>query len=372
MGGDHVLLDTVVVPGTTFLELALTAAAETGCDTVEELTLEAPLVLDGEGAFELQLLVEEAEESGQHAFAIYSRPQGELTTDADFESAAWTRHASGMLAVGLQSQARRSSSWPPRPGHPRAPSPSRSSRLYARLSAAGFAYGPAFTGIRAAWRRGAELFTEVALQQPYADEAARFQIHPALFDAALQGGATVLEGGEEVAGRGGMLFSWSGVSHYASGASSLRVRVTSAEGSAWSVAALDETGAPVVSVDAVTFRPVEAQQLARAGRRANDWLLGLEWVRVESRWTGAGPKPGDTRLRRASPFRPASRGAGGARRRRCGGALCGSARAERGCRGGRANARRGACRGASWWRGFGCCRRWWAGWASAYGTRGHA
>jgi len=53
--GDHVLLDTVVVPGTAFVELTLAAGREMACETLEELTLEAPLVLDEDSAVQVQL-----------------------------------------------------------------------------------------------------------------------------------------------------------------------------------------------------------------------------------------------------------------------------------------------------------------------------
>jgi acyl transferase domain-containing protein len=60
-----------------------------------------------------------------------------------------------------------------------------SAGMYDRLAAVGYGYGPAFWGLRAAWRRGDELFAEVAL--PHADDRARdgFDLHPALLDAAL-------------------------------------------------------------------------------------------------------------------------------------------------------------------------------------------
>ena len=280
---DHVLLDTVVVPGTTFLELALTAGAEVGCAVVEELTHQAPLVLEGREAFEVQLLVEEADELGRRAFAIHSRPQDEPAHEGDPERTGWTCHASGVLLPDLQAPSSSAleqlaaETWPPTGAEPL-----DVEELYDRLGAVGFAYGPAFTGIRAAWRRGGEIFTEVALERPHADEAARYQIHPALLDAAVQGGvATLGEGDGEGPPGGAMLFSWSGVRRHAQGASSLRVRVTSADGAAWSVVALDETGAPVVSVDAVVYRPVEARQLAGAHRWMRDALFGLEWVQAE-------------------------------------------------------------------------------------------
>ncbi len=100
--GDHVVLDTVIVPGTAFAEMALAAGAEVGCETVAELTFQAPLVLEGRGASELQLLVEAADESGQRAFAVHSRPQEEAAVEGDSEPAGWTCHARGVLASDLQ------------------------------------------------------------------------------------------------------------------------------------------------------------------------------------------------------------------------------------------------------------------------------
>src|SRR5262249_6320582 len=42
---DHALMGVVLFPGAAFLELALHAAARVGCEMVDELTLESPLVL---------------------------------------------------------------------------------------------------------------------------------------------------------------------------------------------------------------------------------------------------------------------------------------------------------------------------------------
>ena len=42
---DHAVGDVVLLPGTGFLELALAAGRAVGCDVVQELTLQAPLVL---------------------------------------------------------------------------------------------------------------------------------------------------------------------------------------------------------------------------------------------------------------------------------------------------------------------------------------
>ncbi|MGA2166545.1 MAG: acyltransferase domain-containing protein, partial [Solirubrobacteraceae bacterium] len=76
---DHAVMGVVLLPGTAFVELALCAGRRAGCDVVEELTLQAPLVLDaghpGAGV-QVQVAVGEADESERRPVSIYSRPDG--------------------------------------------------------------------------------------------------------------------------------------------------------------------------------------------------------------------------------------------------------------------------------------------------------
>ena len=273
---EHVLMGAVIVPGTAYVELALTAGAEIECEMLQELTLEVPLVLE-ERPVQLQLLVEEPEESGQRAFAIHSRVLEEPDEEGEQDTTGWTRHATGVLAPGLPStpsqalQRLAHETWPPQDAEPL-----DIDDFYDRTVEVGFAYGPSFMGIRAAWRRGEEIFTEVALDGQAAEQAAHYGIHPALFDAAVQGGATMLN--QESITRGLMLFSWSGVRLHETGANALRVCFSPKGETAGSVVAIDESGAPVMSVDSLTYRAVDARQLAGAGRAAHDCLFGLEWV----------------------------------------------------------------------------------------------
>src|SRR5262249_9113859 len=52
---DHRVGDSVLLPGTAFLELAMQAAARVGVGVVEELALEAPLVLPEGGAVAIRV-----------------------------------------------------------------------------------------------------------------------------------------------------------------------------------------------------------------------------------------------------------------------------------------------------------------------------
>src|SRR5207302_1305903 len=174
---DHAVLDTVLVPGTAFVELALAAGAKAGCPAVEELTLEAPLVLEEQGSVQLQLTLAAAAQDGRRALAIHARAGG---------AEDWTRHASGTLAAQADS----------------APA----------LEALSEGLGPGRLRLRFAVRG-------VRVQRP--------------------------------------------------GAASVRVRLlASAADGTLEVATYDEDGAPILTLDTLVTRPVDAGRLAdaRAGR----------------------------------------------------------------------------------------------------------
>ncbi|MGW0212311.1 type I polyketide synthase, partial [Streptomyces sp. NPDC003233] len=91
---DHAVMGAVLLPGTAFVELALRAGEQVGCELVEELTLEAPLVLPEAGGVELQLVVGAPDRSGRRSLAFHSR------SDQAPAEEPWVRHATGVLAEG--------------------------------------------------------------------------------------------------------------------------------------------------------------------------------------------------------------------------------------------------------------------------------
>ncbi|MEW9534747.1 beta-ketoacyl synthase N-terminal-like domain-containing protein, partial [Microbispora sp. NPDC049125] len=169
---DHAVLGSVILPGAAFVELVVRAGDQVGCSHIEELTLRAPLVLPERGAVQLQVVVGAADESGRRPAEIYSRSEG-----AQAET-AWTRHASAVLASGGPVEDFGFEVWPPADA-----TPLDVDGHYDRLAEMGFGYGPAFAGLKAAWRRGDEVFAEVAL--PDGVSGSGFGLHPALLDAAL-------------------------------------------------------------------------------------------------------------------------------------------------------------------------------------------
>jgi acyl transferase domain-containing protein/NADPH:quinone reductase-like Zn-dependent oxidoreductase/acyl carrier protein len=269
---DHVVLGRVIVPGAALVELALTAGRQVGCPAVEELVLQAPLVLAADAAVHVQVTVAAAGEDGRREVAIYSRPAA-AGTDGTRES---TCHARGVLTADVPPPSRFPAEWPPAGAQPVAVD-----GLYPQLADAGYDYGPAFQGVRAAWRDGEVVYTEVTLPDDTADVTA-YGIHPALLDAALHG--SLLEAGPR--STVDLPFSWSGVRVGIGGARAARVRIGPAAGSTRRVDAVDETGAPVVSVDALAVRPVDPAQLDH-GRP--DSLFAVDWSPVPVPAAGAVP-----------------------------------------------------------------------------------
>ena len=259
---DHAVFGTPILPGTAFVEMALLAAQRAGLDAIEELTLEAPLALPAEGAVQLQLSVGATDGNGRRALSVHARAE-----DAG-KDAPWTRHASGLLGAGEQAVAFDLHQWPPEGA---LPLPIEG--LYERMAAGGMSYGPAFQGLRAAWRRGEELFAEATLPDELAAEG--FALHPALLDAALH--ALALGAGEG-APAVHLPFSWSGVSVRAVGATTLRVRLGRAQDGAVFLAVADAAGEPVAAVEALASRPVTAEQLQGALGARRDPLYHLQWT----------------------------------------------------------------------------------------------
>ena len=269
---EHAVAATAILPGTAFVELALRAGQEVGAAHIQELVLEAPLIVPEQGAIQLQLTVTpKAEEEGTFEVLVHSRP--EPGADAEEEPAPFTRHASATLTdrapepLGFDA-----TDWPPAGAEAIA-----TDDLYERVAAIGLEYGPAFQGLGSAWRLGEDLYAEVALAPEQEGEAERYAIHPALLDAALH---TSFLGGDAEQGLR-LPFSFAGVfAHGAKGPSALRIRLSEAGGRLGFEGA-DAEGAPVFSIAALGAREVDPSQLGAGARPAADSLFAIEWKRVE-------------------------------------------------------------------------------------------
>ncbi|OKI02215.1 polyketide synthase [Streptomyces sp. CB02923] len=254
---DHVMGGSVLFPAAGFLELAMRAGDQVGCERVEDFVLMTPLVLAEERATQVQVLAAAADDAGARKVSVYSRPDGALDQP-------WTQHAGGTLAAGERIGDFGSAVWPPQDA------------VAADLEDfyEGTGYGPAFQGLRAVWQYEDGAYVEVALPEQVAEDAGAYGLHPVLLDAVLQSRrlAGVGTQGDQL-----LPFAWRGVSLHAGGASVLRARVEKTGEDSVSIAAVDVEGAPVLSVEELVLR---GGQLAGAGQRgaSPDALLSLEWT----------------------------------------------------------------------------------------------
>jgi acyl transferase domain-containing protein/acyl-CoA synthetase (AMP-forming)/AMP-acid ligase II/acyl carrier protein len=274
---DHVVAGRALVPATVFVELALRAGDEVGCGALDELVVLAPLDLPAATDVRVQVVVRAPDESGRRPVDIYARPH-ETGPEPN-----WTRHATGLLG---QTPAETPppdtvlAAWPPQDA-----TEVDLSDAYDSLADGGLAYGPAFRGVRAVWRRGDELFAEVRLPEAESAVAGRFGIHPALWDAALH--PPLLAGAQTGTLR--VPFAWTGVRLYAVGASDVRVRVTPTGTDTVSVTLADPAGRPVAGVESLTARELPAESGEPAADVVRRALWRPDWVAVE-------PSGGDQRV----------------------------------------------------------------------------
>ncbi|MFJ6217177.1 SDR family NAD(P)-dependent oxidoreductase [Streptomyces sp. NPDC092296] len=277
---DHTMGAAPLVPGALFVELALRAGERAGSPVVDELTLEAPLVLPADATVPLQLTVGAPDPDGRRPFAVHARPA---------TGSPWARYAAGWLAPERAGAPVPDAVWPPA-GAVR----TDAEDVYRRLAALGYGYGPAFRNLRAAWQRGDTLFADVALSEELRPSARDFTVHPALLDSALH--LLPLRAAD---GALRLPFSWAGVRLHATGADTLRLRlepVAGATGGEVSLILTDPAGGLVASVESVALRPVPAEALVAAPAVGGEPLYGVEWTPVAATDAGAGEDGGATEL----------------------------------------------------------------------------
>ncbi|MFG2747189.1 type I polyketide synthase, partial [Streptomyces chartreusis] len=281
---DHVVHGRTLLPGTAFLELALRAGDEVGCDRVHDLTLTAPLEIAEHEAVHLQVRVGPPATDGRRPVTVHSR------ADSADAGADWTVHATGRLdtapgsrkdpSFGTAPGSRKDPSFGTAPGSPADPAldtawpppgaePIDLTDCYDHLAELGFGFGPVFRGLSAAWRHGTELFTEATLPGPGHADATAFLLHPALADAAQH---AVTYGDLGTLSEGGLPFSWEGVRLHATGATTLRTRIARLDDDTVTLTATDPAGNPVLTVDALVTRPATATT-----RTTPEALFTVDW-----------------------------------------------------------------------------------------------
>ncbi len=297
---DHVILDSVILPGAALVELALHAADRVGSSQVEELTLHAPLAIATGGRVQLQVTVGPLggdgrdEHDGRRPVTIRSRPAPGRAAD----DTAWTVHASGWLSqlplpdprAAEAARTAAGGAWPPAGAMP-----VDLTGLYQRLADQGYRYGPAFQGLRGMWLDGDTVYAEVRLPEAEHPRAGHFALHPALLDAALHAMLPGVQppGAPPEGGTGLLLpFAWDGVGLQAVRATALRVRLSPAGEHAMALDITDLDGGPVASVASLRMRPLPATGFATAGSGTGAGagagsLYHLDWTPAPAAITGS-------------------------------------------------------------------------------------
>jgi acyl transferase domain-containing protein/acyl carrier protein len=289
---DYAAMGVVLLPATAFLELALYVGAQVGCDVVDELTLQAPLVLPDRDGVTLQISVSAPDDAGRRTLTIHSCLEDNSTEGEPLER-GWTRNATGLLAgstVGLSASN----------GHMQAPVSVRPpqhaesiepGRLYEQLEELGFDYGPVFQGVRAAWRWGDELFVKVTLPEDQHAPSSSFCVHPALLDAVLQPALSELRNGSGDEGEQGddktlermhLPMSFRGVRLHAAGSQSLWACLRRNEDGTLVVTVADESGELVASIDSLLTKAISHTEIASLRREDPGLLFNLKWTAMRS------------------------------------------------------------------------------------------
>ncbi|WP_231156522.1 type I polyketide synthase [Streptomyces sp. CNZ748] len=261
---DHVVHGTAVVPAAVPAELAVWAAHKAGCDTVDELTLETPLVLSRTADREIRVVVD-----ARRTITVHSRGEGET---------GWTRNAVGVAGTGTggadTGEQESLAAWPPA-GAVGVPFEDE----YARLSALGFAHGPLLRGLKQVWRRDDVLYAEVEPPTPDGADRGAFRIHPALLHAALLplGLGPIVDNDRP---EGWLPYRCTGLRVGSTGPAALRVRLAPAGENALSLTLADHNGTPVGGIASLSLAPADVARLTELGFDHHDALFRLDWAPV--------------------------------------------------------------------------------------------
>nr|WP_296778300.1 type I polyketide synthase [Rhodococcus sp. (in: high G+C Gram-positive bacteria)] len=243
---DHVVDGLVLLPGTAYLDAALSAAAvrsgrgEVGLEHVEFV---APLVVDKHDVPVLQVAVEDS----TRRFVIRSRSAAD---------SVWTINAIGRLVEG-HFDAPFVDSALPDSDTGEVTTDITGEILYPLLSAAGLQYGPAFQGIQTA-RIGAD--TVVATIDSARHAGSGHLVHPAVLDTALQCVATLASpngvSGAVVPYSMGTVRRFGPIPEHAI----VVVTRTSTDPMRADIAVTDAEGRAAVTLGGVEFRPIAPPQ----------------------------------------------------------------------------------------------------------------
>jgi acyl transferase domain-containing protein/NADPH:quinone reductase-like Zn-dependent oxidoreductase/acyl carrier protein len=176
---DHHLYQTIVVPGATYVAMALC----TGERPVElrEVIFYEPLLLTQTQVHELQLLLSVPSEAGERSFEVHSRLLSETN------SSSWVKHASGFVKALSVPGAASTGGDDGGPGVlKRRMKKVRVEDLFSHYAGLELELGPALRAIESLWQGRNEALGELVIPQSLAGRSGYQPIHPAVLDACTQ------------------------------------------------------------------------------------------------------------------------------------------------------------------------------------------
>ncbi|MDC8985476.1 type I polyketide synthase, partial [Mycobacterium marinum] len=264
----HQLGDTVVLPATALIDMALYAGEHTGCPTIDELVLQTPLTLTPDAATDLQISVAAPDEQNRRTFSVHAR-----TSEHPHQHSTWVLHASGTLSNAPST----TPPTKPLPG-PQAITKVNQESFYDQLAQHGLHYSEAFRSIQGIGKNPLNpdaICAEVAL--PADIETHGYGIHPALLDAALHPLTAALADTNTNSGPQ-LPFAIAGITLHATGASRMHVQLEPTATDTFRLSATDPVGAPVITIDSLTVRSLPDTDLTQPPtHKAQQGIFELTW-----------------------------------------------------------------------------------------------
>ena len=268
---DHQIYETVIFPGTGYLEMALAAAAQLGPEghALESVSIHSPLMLP-EGEPRVAQLVLSPVENGRASFKI-------LSLEVEDSNETWKLHAAGEITVGETAPAETG----PAPAFQGGEAVDVG-EYYQNLRDLGVDYGPTFRGVKQLWRGDGSAWGEIQLP-PEAGDVQLFHLHPALLDACFHVVGAALPHVENGSGEGDVYLPVGMgrlVVHKAAQAKAW-ARVTARLGKDTVTSDLelfDDSGQLVAELQGLTLKRASRQALRGAlQKRYDDWFYEVAW-----------------------------------------------------------------------------------------------
>nr|CAD19085.1 StiA protein [Stigmatella aurantiaca Sg a15] len=272
---DHRVGGTVVLPGTSYIEMALAAAAKgSGKKTVSlrdvELREKMSFLETASRTVQLSLIQEEA---GHSSFRLHGRS----TPDEP-----WTLHGGGTVHVeeGDGPPSADPVLWAAVETVRLQGKEVSASDAYEAMHAQGNEYGPLFRGIEQMWVRDAELVARLRVPEPLEQELPEYRFHPAALDLGLQ--ALIVLAAEHGCEGLALPTRLESIRAHASPGARMwcHVRlnpVREAASFSGEVLFLDESGQRLAELQGARFQILGEGSRPHDGGRLVDWLHEVEW-----------------------------------------------------------------------------------------------